>query len=117
LSHPPTHPLTGEGIAKVDDRIIQTTWRERTGFVYNANNLQLIKTFHYSTQKNEGWGITYNPKAKELIVSDGSPYLFFWDPDTFKETRRVRVEDGLGNPVNMLNELEYVNGYVWANVW
>jgi glutaminyl-peptide cyclotransferase len=62
-----------------------------------------------------GWGVTTD--GTSLIVSDGSAWLHFWNKDTFKEERRVRVEDGFGNAVDMLNELEYANGYVWANIW
>lgn len=105
----------GEGIVKVGERIIQLTWRERTGFVYRASDLEPMGEFNFRTLKNEGWGITFD--GKELVVSDGSPYLYFWDATTFRETRRVRVTDGRGESVTMLNELEYVNGYIWANIW
>lgn len=107
--------VPGEGIAVVDDKIVQITWKERKAFVYNLADLSLKDTFIYDTYNKEGWGITTD--GQQLIVSDGSQYIFFWDKNTYKETRRIRVEDGFGNPVNMLNELEFAHGYIWANIW
>lgn len=105
----------GEGIAVVDDRVIQLTWKERTGFLYRASDLQFQSSFTYSTTNGEGWGITYD--GTNLIVSDGSEYLMWWDPVRFTETRRVRVLDESGRPVRYLNELEWVCGEVFANQW
>ena len=81
------------------------------GFVYDKTSLKLLREFRYGI---EGWGMTYD--GKSLIVSDGSERLYFWDPDTLRERRRITVEDG-GVPVTNLNELEYVEGEIFANVW
>ena len=101
----------GEGITVFGDRIIQLTWRSRVGFVYDKESLEQLNAFGY---EHEGWGITHD--GERLIVSDGTPILYFWDPDTLTEIGRVQVRDG-AQPVARLNELEYVNGEIWANVW
>jgi glutaminyl-peptide cyclotransferase len=101
----------GEGIALAGQRIIQLTWRSETGFVYDKDNFVLLGTFSYP---GEGWGITYD--GARLIVSDGTATLRFWDPETFAETGRVTVRDQ-GQAVRNLNELEYIQGEVFANVW
>lgn len=100
----------GEGITLYDDRIIQLTWQNRVGFVYDLDFTQLY-TFTYPT---EGWGITHD--GTRLIMSDGTSTLRFWDPETLEEIGQVEVYDDLG-PVVRLNELEYVDGRVYANVW
>eukprot|EP00624_Nannochloropsis_granulata_P001944 evm.model.NODE_19262_length_43251_cov_28.561583.9 len=107
----------GEGIVAVDDKIIQITWKERKALVYGRQNLTLLNEFVYDTSKHEGWGITTD--GNRLIVSDGSSNLHFWDKTTYQEipNSRLRVEDGFGNAVHYLNELEYAYGYVWANIW
>lgn len=105
----------GEGITVVDNKVVQITWKERMAFVYNLEDLSLKESFVYDTFNHEGWGITTD--GEQLIVSDGSQFIFFWDKNTYKEVRRIRVEDGFGNAVNMLNELEYAHGHIWANVW
>jgi glutamine cyclotransferase len=101
----------GEGIALVGSRIYQLTWTSGVGFVYDKTSLRLLSEFRYGI---EGWGMTYD--GKSLIVSDGSATLFFWDPETLAETKRLTVRDG-GLPVTNLNELEVVEGEIWANVW
>lgn len=93
------------------DRLIQLTWLSQTGFVYDLHTFKKLNTFTYAT---EGWGLTYN--GKELIKSDGSDTLYFLDPDTFQEIRRIRVSDNQ-KPIENLNELEYVRGEILANVW
>lgn len=124
----------GEGIAHYHgaggaERIIQLTWKERTGFIYDAHTFEVVKHFTYETATNEGWGITYDANAKEFIVSDGSDWLHYWDRDTLEEKRRIQVtipqlSNGAdGKPqlssksVRYINELEMVNGFVFANVW
>ncbi|RME74452.1 MAG: glutaminyl-peptide cyclotransferase [Chloroflexi bacterium] len=104
-------PFFAEGIAVVDDRIIQLTWQSRMGFVYDRDSFDLRRRFFYPT---EGWGITYD--GQQLIMSDGSDTLYFWNPDTLEEIGRVQVQDN-GVPVVRLNELEYIHGEVFANVW
>jgi glutamine cyclotransferase len=101
----------GEGIAIRGDRIIQLTWQSNIGFVYDKNSFELLQEFDYST---EGWGITYD--GTRLIMSDGTSTLHFLDPQTFEETGQVEVFDNNG-PVTRLNELEYVEGEIYANVW
>ncbi|HMT20510.1 MAG TPA: glutaminyl-peptide cyclotransferase [Promineifilum sp.] len=101
----------GEGITILNDRIYQLTWQEQTGFVYDRATFELLQTFAYPT---EGWGITHD--GRRLIVSDGTSTLYFRDPDTLQETGHITVRDHRG-PVNRLNELEYVNGEIWANIW
>lgn len=101
----------GEGITLWDGRIIQLTWRARSGFVYDKDSFDVLQEFKYPT---EGWGITHDDE--KLIMSDGTATLYFWDPETLEEIGRVDVFDENG-PVVRLNELEYINGEVWANVW
>ncbi len=101
----------GEGIAIVDDRVYQLTWQSHMGFVYDLGSFKQQKTFFLP---GEGWGITYGNDA--LIVSDGSANLRFLDPDTLQQQKSVQVTLN-GNPVQSLNELEFINGEVWANVW
>ena len=101
----------GEGIAIVGNRIIHLTWRSGKGFVYNKNTFEILTTFSYPT---EGWGITYD--GRNLIMSDGSSKLYFLDPVSFEQIGILNVyaEDG---PVSKLNELEYVEGEIFANQW
>jgi glutamine cyclotransferase len=101
----------GEGITIFDDKIIQLTWQSHAGFVYDKETFKLLGEFHYPT---EGWGITHN--GKNLIMSDGTPMLHFLDPETFEELRRVMVFDK-DEPVWGLNELEFIEGQIYANVW
>jgi glutamine cyclotransferase len=101
----------GEGIALVGDRVFQLTWKANVGFIYDRETFELLDSFQYSS---EGWGLTYD--GQHLIMSDGTPTLYFLDPETQQETGQVQVTY-LGQPVRGLNELEYVQGEVWANVW
>jgi glutamine cyclotransferase len=101
----------GEGITIYGDKIIQLTWQSHIGFVYDKESFELLQEFNYST---EGWGITYD--GTHLIMSDGTSTLHFLDPETFEEIGQLEVfdDDGL---VTKLNELEYVQGEIYANVW
>ena len=101
----------GEGIVEWKGSIVQLTWQHGIGFVYDAETFAPTKTFAY---RGEGWGITHD--GRRLIMSDGTAQLRFLDPATLKETARVTVRDGRG-PVEKLNELEFVKGEVFANVW
>ncbi len=103
--------LFGEGIVVWKDQIVQLTWQSKKGFVYDRETFTLLKEFTYPT---EGWGITHD--GSRLIMSDGSATLFVWDPQTFQEIGRIEVRDQNG-PVVRLNELEYINGLIYANVW
>jgi glutamine cyclotransferase len=101
----------GEGLTIVNDKIIQITWRSKTGFVYDKDSLEILRTFSYKTQ---GWGITYD--GKYLILSDGSDILYFMDPKSFVIVGKLEVYDEKGK-VSNLNELEYINGEIYANIW
>jgi glutamine cyclotransferase len=101
----------GEGITLWEDKIIQLTWRSGVGLVYDRETFRLLKRFNFFT---EGWGITHD--GKQLIMSDGTSFLYFWDPDSFKEIKRIQVQDR-GIPITRLNELEYIKGEIFANVY
>lgn len=102
----------GEGVTVFGDRIIQLTWRSNKGFVYDKYSFVLLQDFSYST---EGWGITHD--GSRLIMSDGSANLYFLDPVSFERVGQVEVRDVEAGPVARLNELEYIQGYVYANIW
>ena len=99
------------------EKLIQITWKEHKGFIYDANTLEQLKEFNFKTTRQEGWGICLDEHSNEFIVSDGSEYLHFWDVDDLSEKRRVKVTRQEGEPAINLNELEFVNGKVLANVW
>jgi glutamine cyclotransferase len=101
----------GEGIYVLGDRIYQLTWKSNIGFIYDRESFELVDQFSYPT---EGWGLTYD--GQDLIMSDGSSTIFRRDPKTFAEVGRFTVVDG-SDPVNLLNELEYIDGSLWANIW
>jgi len=101
----------GEGITIYGNEIIQLTWQSNVGFVYDKNSFELLQQFDYST---EGWGITHD--GTRLIMSDGTSTLHFLDPQTFDEIGHLEVFDNDG-PITRFNELEYVQGEIYANVW
>jgi glutamine cyclotransferase len=101
----------GEGITIVGNRLYQLTWQNGVGFVYDVDTFAPIQTFRYA---GEGWGLTFD--GHNLILSDGTETLRFLDPEDFRVVRSVQVSDG-ERPVVRLNELEYINGEIWANVW
>jgi glutamine cyclotransferase len=101
----------GEGIEVVGDKLFQLTWQSHMVFVYDKTSFEQLATHYNAT---EGWGLAYD--GKRLILSDGSATLQFMDPETFAPLGKVAVTLD-GNPINMLNELEYIDGEVWANVW
>jgi glutamine cyclotransferase len=101
----------GEGLTIFEDRIIQLTWQSHVGFVYDLATFEPLTTFDYQT---EGWGITHD--GERLIMSDGTSTLHYLDPATLDEVGRIDVRDANG-PVTWLNELEYVGGEIYANVW
>jgi glutaminyl-peptide cyclotransferase len=110
-SHPLDTQYFGEGITLFGDKIYQLTWQSGVGFIYDKATLKPVGTFPYST---EGWGITHD--GQRLIVSDGTANLQFWDPETLQQTGGV-VVTLFGLPVSQLNELEYIDGQVFANIW
>ncbi|MCC7261078.1 MAG: glutaminyl-peptide cyclotransferase [Candidatus Latescibacteria bacterium] len=101
----------GEGIAVLGQRIFQLTWRSHAGFVYGRERFDLQQQFSYPT---EGWGLTHD--GKRLIMSDGTSVLYFLDPGKLTAIGNVEVRDERG-PITRLNELEYVEGEVYANIW
>ena len=101
----------GEGLTLFQGRLYQLTWQSHTGFIYDSTTFDLLNVFHYST---EGWGLTHN--GKELIMSDGTPTLYFLDPISLQPIRQITVKDEKG-PVWRLNELEFIDGEIYANVW
>jgi glutamine cyclotransferase len=102
----------GEGIAIYDgNKIAQLTWREHVGFIYDKRDFGLLAEFRYPT---EGWGLTYD--GSRLIMSDGTSTLHYLDPETLQEVSTVDVVDTDG-PVELLNELEYIEDEIYANVW
>ena len=101
----------GEGLTVVNDSLIQLTWQNGIGFIYNKETFALEGNFSYPT---EGWGLTYN--GSSLIMSDGTSNLYFLNPVTFQKTGQVSVHDGNASVTN-INELEYINGDVYANIW
>jgi len=109
--HELSEQFFGEGITIYGDKIIQLTWKSNIGFVYDKDSFELLQEFNYST---EGWGITHD--GTRLIMSDGTSTLHFLDPQTFEEIGQLGVFDNDG-PVTRLNELEYIQGEIYANVW
>ena len=109
------HPLStlyfGEGITFFGDRLYQLTYMSGIAFVYNPATFKQIESFHYA---GEGWALTHD--AKHLIMDDGSAALRFLDPATFHEDSRLQVREG-SRPVTNLNELELIEGEIWANIW
>lgn len=103
--------LFGEGVAVWMDRLIQLTWQSGLGLVYGKENLTEIGRFSYRT---EGWGLTSD--GRQLIMSDGTETLHFLDPETYRERGQMPVKYN-GTPVVGLNELEYINGRIYANLW
>lgn len=102
----------GEGLTDWGSELIQLTWQTGDGFVYDRFSFALKRTFHYS---GEGWGLTHDDK--NLILSDGTPVLRFLNPRSFLEARHISVKDEKGHPVLDVNELEYVHGQIYANIW
>lgn len=101
----------GEGLTNWGNELIQLTWQTHIALVYDLNTFRFIKTFQYPW---EGWGLTQD--GKNLILSDGSSTLHFLDPNTFKQVRSIKVTDH-GAPVDQLNELEYIHGQIYSNIW
>ena len=101
----------GEGITDWEKDLLQLTWQSQVGFVYDLQTFGVTRTFTY---EGEGWGLTHDTSA--LILSDGTPRLRFFDPLTFEPIGSYTVRDG-GTPVANLNELEYVRGEIFANIW
>jgi glutamine cyclotransferase len=101
----------GEGIVNWKDRILQLTWRSEVGFVFDRKTFQKEKEFHYP---GEGWALTQD--GRRLIMDDGSAQIRFWNPESLEEMGRITVMDR-DQPVTNLNELEWVDGEIYANIW
>jgi len=101
----------GEGITIYENNIIQLTWQSNLGFIYDKDDFELSGDFSYTT---EGWGITHD--GERLIMSDGTSTLHFLDPETLNTVGHIKVHDN-DIPVDKLNELEYINGEIYANVY
>lgn len=101
----------GEGITLLDGHLLELTWQTNVGFVYEVTGLKLNKSFYYP---GEGWGLTND--GSHIYMSDGSSQIRVWDPKTLAEQRRINVHDGT-RPIDQLNELEYIRGEIYANVW
>ena len=104
-------PYFAEGIALLNGKIYQLTWQHQVGFIYDAQTFDRLGQFNYD---GEGWGLTTD--GQSLILSDGSSRIRFIDPTSFRVTRSINVQD-VNMPVSELNELEYVQGQIYANVW
>ncbi len=102
----------GEGITIFNDKLYQLTYKTQIGFVRKLNNFEVIKTWNYKNA--QGWGMTNDEKS--LIMSDGTDCLFYLDPENLNVTKRLQVCNNKGSIAN-LNELEYINGEIWANIW
>lgn len=100
-----------EGLALFNGKLLQLTWQNRVGFIYDQETFQQVGTFNYS---GEGWGLAHD--GRSLILSDGTSQIRFLDPNTFQVQRTITVRDR-GQAVARLNELEYVNGEIFANIW
>jgi len=101
----------GEGITVVNQQIVQITWRSQIGFVYDQSSLRRLRSFNYP---GEGWGLAND--GSQIYMSDGSAQIRCWDAGSLLEKRRFTVRDA-GRPISFLNELEYVRGEIYANVW
>jgi glutamine cyclotransferase len=101
----------GEGITVLNQRIVQLTWQTHKGFVYDQPTFRQLRSFEYP---GEGWGLTND--GKQIFMSDGTSQIRCWNPETLQEKQRLTVRDGQ-TPVESLNELEYVRGEIYANVW
>jgi len=101
----------GEGITVLKDKIYQLTWKEKTGFIYDAKTFKLEKTFSFET---EGWGITND--GEKLYMSDGSEKIYILNPETFKVEDYINVYTN-GAKIEAVNEMEWINGKIWANIY
>jgi glutaminyl-peptide cyclotransferase len=103
--------LFGEGITLLGNEIFQITWESHIGFVYNVSDFRRLRTFSYP---GEGWGLATD--GHQLFMSDGTAEIRVLDPATLAEKKRIKVHDG-NQPVTQLNELEFVEGEIYSNVW
>lgn len=110
--HDLSRDIFGEGITAIGDKIYQLSWQDGLAWEYDISDFRLLRELRYS---GEGWGLTSD--GKHLIMSDGTHLLRFLDPQTFKVDKTVPVMRETGKPLYLLNELEWVKGEIWANIW
>lgn len=103
--------IFGEGITVINQQIIELTWKNQFGFVYDQNSFRRLRTFAY---RGEGWGLAND--GSRIFMSDGTSQIRVWDPVTLQEKNRLSVHDG-ARAIDQLNELEWVRGEIYANVW
>ena len=103
--------IFGEGIVPWNDKLYQLTWQTEVGYIYDFRSLAVKGEFHY---KGEGWAFTTD--GQRIYMDDGTAQIRIWDPETLQETGRISVTDE-GKPVEQLNELEWVKGEIFANIW
>ncbi|HEX5419121.1 MAG TPA: glutaminyl-peptide cyclotransferase, partial [Gammaproteobacteria bacterium] len=101
----------GEGITILGDKLYELTWQNQVGFIYDVHSFKRLGEFRYT---GEGWGLTQD--GKHLILSDGTPMIRFLDPHSFEVVKTIEVRIG-SQPVSQLNELEYIDGQIWSNIW
>jgi len=104
----------GEGIAILNDTIYQWTYREKVGFIYSLKEFRKLGEFKFNTKSGEGWGLTTD--GKQIIGTDGTSQLYYYEPSTFRLLKTQDITEG-GNLSYNLNEPEYINGYIYANQW
>jgi glutaminyl-peptide cyclotransferase len=102
----------GEGLTILNGKIYQLTWQERTCFVYDLETFKLLKEFKFD---GDGWGLTND--GKNIIMTDSTHVIRFMDPENFKLVKTLPVFDAAGQPLMAINELEYIKGEIWANIW
>jgi glutamine cyclotransferase len=107
----PVPDVFAEGLARWENRLIQLTWQQHIALIYNVSDFTRIGTFQYDT---EGWGLTTD--TQQFIMSDGTDVITFRDPLSFQTTRTIHVTLN-GKPIERLNELEYIDGLIYANIW
>jgi len=106
-----SEPYFAEGMTQLNGKVYQLTWQHQLGFIYDAQTFNRLGQFNY---QGEGWGLTTD--GQSLILSDGTPNIRFIDPANFRVTKTINVTDQ-NRPIRELNELEYVKGEIYANVW
>jgi len=102
----------GEGILFFNEKLYQLTYKNQIGFIYDSKDFKRIGTFNYSNK--EGWGMTTD--GSFIIMSDGTNYLTYWDPDSLKEIKKIGITYN-GSSALYANELEFINGFIYANIW
>jgi glutamine cyclotransferase len=103
--------IFGEGITVMNERIVQLTYKTEIGYVYDQASMKQQRTFHY---RGEGWSLTND--GSQIYMDDGSAQIRIWDATTLQEKKRITVHDGV-RPIERLNELEWIRGEIWANIW